>query len=164
MNKSISFSILAAIVLIGCSTSPQAIQTAIAQTQRALPTETLFPTQTAIILIVTATLSPTPLYTNSPIQTPTITLTPKPTATTPPPTQDITKTTKKEGTWLVGSEVSIGHWRAIGGDCYAVAYDSNGTEQDMVSGVGSILNVSFAYYSVEFVSYPGSCTWEYIGQ
>ena len=128
-----------------------------------MPSETSLPIQTAIIEIITATLSPTPLYTNTPIQTPTITLTPKPTATIPPPTQDITKTPKNEGTWLVGTEVSIGHWRAKGGDCYAVAFDANSQEQDMVTGVGSILYINSSYYSVKFVSYPDTCTWEYIG-
>lgn len=71
---------------------------------------------------------------------------------------------RTEGTWLVGSEVAPGKWRAVGGDCYAVTRDNSNDQVDMASGVGSIINVTPNDYSVEFVSYPDTCTWVYLGE
>jgi hypothetical protein len=89
-----------------------------------------------------------------------------PTATVPPPTPTIDKTTtdKKEGVYLVGSEVALGKWRASG-DCYEVLKDDNGEQLDMATGDRSIINIDKSgAYTVEFISFPANCTWSYLGR
>ena len=72
-------------------------------------------------------------------------------------------TPKGAGVWLVGSEIAPGNWRS-NGDCYAVPYSSNGEQiMGMTDGKNAIMYVSPSAFKVEFVDYPGVCTWSYIG-
>ncbi|PKO00815.1 MAG: hypothetical protein CVU42_03020 [Chloroflexi bacterium HGW-Chloroflexi-4] len=64
----------------------------------------------------------------------------------------------------MGDEVAAGKWRAIGGDCYMVTKDSQGGQMNMESGNGSVIVVPENAFTVEFVSYPGYCTWKYLGK
>jgi hypothetical protein len=73
------------------------------------------------------------------------------------------KIPRGEGTWLVGSEVAIGHWRNNGGDCYATTQDSNGNLLEFEDGPWAIIRVNAGAYSVKFVNYPGTCTWSFVG-
>ena len=105
-------------------------------------------------------------YTLNPTQTPTPTEIPtatKPVVTnTPKPTINPELTSDKgAGIWLVGREVAVGLWRASG-DCYAVTNDKNGNQLDMVDGAHSIISLPADAFTVEFVSFPGSCTWSYL--
>jgi hypothetical protein len=70
------------------------------------------------------------------------------------------------GTWLVGSELALGNWRNSGGDCYAVPYDSKGEPCPPYArgGRNAVIAVLPGTYSVEFVDYPDTCTWHYIGK
>lgn len=131
--KTSPFAFLICTLITSCAPSPSVISKAVVQTLAALPTSTpavtiVFETQivTSVALVeqtvevpVTVTPSPTPLF------TPTVTLTasrtpipsntPRPTAT-----EDPTRTTKYDGYYLVGPEISSGLWRSTGqGDsCY----------------------------------------------
>jgi hypothetical protein len=83
----------------------------------------------------------------------------------PEPTVNLKFTSNKtEGTWLVGNEVAVGQWRAIGGDCYSVIMDKTGEQLDLASGVNSIISVPTSAFSVKFVSFPGTCIWSYLGK
>ena len=85
-----------------------------------------------------------------------------PTATIPDATNPELTTDKAEGVWLVNTEVAVGLWRASG-DCYAVTYDKTGEQMDMADGSRSIISVPTNAFTVEFISYPGQCTWSYLG-
>lgn len=71
---------------------------------------------------------------------------------------------KTEGTYLVNIEISPGLWRATGGDCYSVTKNKNGDPLDMKSGINSIITIKDDDFQVEFVNYPGQCTWKYLGK
>lgn len=146
-------------LLIGCSQPKVEV----------LPTYTPYPTMAALPTYTPyPTLEPLPTYT--PYPTPVVP-TEVPTATvpaitnTPFPTVNPNLTSDKAaGVWLVGTEVAVGLWRAVGGDCYSVTYDKVGEQMDMASGPNSIINLPSSAFSVQFVSYPGNCTWTYLGQ
>jgi hypothetical protein len=156
--KRINVFLLAGLIVFGaCSPTPVAVVP--------LPTYTMYPT-----------LAPLPTYTPYPTLAPLPTYTPyprpteKPTATvpaitdTPEPTANSALTNDKaEGVWLVSKEVAAGLWRASG-DCYAVTEDKAGEQMDMASGPSSIIAIPSDAFSVKFVSYPGHCTWSYLGQ
>lgn len=127
--------LLIIIFLTACSPSPQAIQTAIAGTQMALPTLTAYPTQTpyptytippAIIVtkVVTETFTPSPLYTPTITSTPTKTLPPTKTpnlASTATAEQlAYLRAHKPDGNYLVGVDIAPGVWRnnSTGDSCY----------------------------------------------
>ena len=97
-------------------------------TQTAYPTLTPPPTYTPRIVIVTPTNTSTPLY------TPTITETPTKTATLTS-TPDPTKTDKRPGFYLVGSEIAPGVWRSLG--------DSNSCYWSITTQTGSIMSNHF---------------------
>lgn len=146
-------------LLIGCSQPKVEVQPTYTPypTLAALPTYTPYPT-----------LEPLPTYT--PYPTPVIpTVVPSETipavTATSNPTVNLNLTSDKEaGVWLVGTEVAVGLWRAVGGDCYSVTSDKSGGPMDMASGPNSIINIPPVAFSVQFVSYPGNCTWTYLGQ
>jgi hypothetical protein len=121
------FLILALCLLAACAPSPQAIQTAISETQAvwtqvpthtAYSTYTPFPTYTLqptifIAKIVTLTYTPTIIY------TPTITPTPTNTRTITPTINPLTLS-RGNGFYLVGIDIAPGLWRSQGNaeDCY----------------------------------------------
>jgi hypothetical protein len=152
--KKVFFLFIVSLLLSSCAPSESTIQTPLAATLASIPTQTAYPTYTAQAtlpaIIVTATplpFTPTPASTKTPIPTVNPNLT----------------TDKNEGIWLVGTEVAIGNWRAIGGDCYEVIFDKYNDQMNMESGVGSIIYVPSNAFTVKFVSYPGYCTWTYLG-
>lgn len=167
MKTSITIMALLVLILAGCQSatalSPTAAPSATAyptytplpplDTLTPYPTYTKGPTQTAVVIVVTAT---GPLYTLTPTTAPTKTPIPSPTV------EPINTKDKTEGVYLVGEEVAPGNWRASG-DCYAVTQDKNGDQLDMTTGNRSIIMVPPTAYSVKFVSYPGNCTWSYLG-
>jgi hypothetical protein len=63
MKKQITVFLVALILVTGCQPSEQAIQTAMAQTQAAIPTTTAFPTKT---VVPTATAVPTKIVIPTP--------------------------------------------------------------------------------------------------
>lgn len=146
---------LLVIFLVSCSPSESAIQTPLAATLAAIPTQTAYPTYTPLpvlpAIIVTATLLP-------------LTPTPEFTDTPQPTINPNLETDKTEGVWLVGTEVAVGNWRAVGDDCYEVIYDKFNEQLEMASGIGSVIYVPTNAYTVKFVSYPGFCTWTYLGK
>ena len=156
--KHIKVLLLVSILLAGCS-QPKA---------EALPTYTPYPTLAPLpTYTLYPTLEPLPTYipyptlvkpTNVPTATvPAITATPEPTVN-PDLTSD-----KKEGVYLIGSEVAPGQWRGSG-DCGIQIYDKTGMLLDAVTQKRSILNVPATAYRVEFWAYEAGCTWSYLGQ
>jgi hypothetical protein len=156
-------------LLAACTPSTSAIQTPLAATMAAIPTQTDYPTLTPY-----ATLTAYPTYTPVDTQTPWIILvtgtstsqqTPLEGSTpTPTPTVNPQLTTDKTaGVWIVGDQIAVGWWRSSG-DCYANTYNRNGGIIDTVFGTRGIINVAYNAYSVEFVDYPGTCTWSYLGR
>jgi len=128
------------------------------------PTNTFLPTYTFYpSLIPYPTYTPYPKPTQIPSETvPAVTNTPISTNTSLPTENTELRTDKIAGVWLVGSEVAVGQWRASG-DCYAVTRTKNGDQLDYKTGNRSIISVPANAYTVEFVSYPGNCTWSYVG-
>lgn len=127
------------------ATSTQAITFIISTITEVFPTATeVVPTATEVIPTATEVV---PTETEVPV-----------------PTADPTLTaTRGEGTYLVGSELAVGHWRITGNsNCYSVLKDQNGDALDMASGPKSILNVTASAYMVQFISFPDKCQWEYI--
>jgi hypothetical protein len=127
MKRILTLIALAAI-LAACTPKPEQIAPYLAQTLTAWPTNTPYPTLTlnptytplpalptytpqptltARVVVVTATGTPTPLY------TPTIT-------NTPEPTKDRLTSEKSAGIYLVGVDIAPGIWRNNGTDdsCY----------------------------------------------
>lgn len=102
--KNILFVILLALLLVGCGTSESAVQTAIAETAAANPTNTYTP-----IPSDTPSVTPSPTFTLTPSETPTVTapptetetLTPEPTAT---PTPDLRVIAIEPKEFLLGSD------------------------------------------------------------
>jgi hypothetical protein len=96
MNRIITIAIMTSIVLGACTQSPseQDIQTAIAQTLNANPSDTVVPSSTLTLSPTpTNTQTLTPTNTNTPTNTPTNTRTPTPTKTdTPTPLPPATQT------------------------------------------------------------------------
>ena len=125
-------------------------------TYTAYPTLTPNPTYTPNIVIVTATFTSTPKYTA------TITLTPTNTAT-PTNTQDPTKTDKKDGFYLVGSEIAPGVWRSNGtqDDCYWEISTSTG---DIIDNHFGMAGGTMYVPSSGFQVWVEDCgMWTYIG-
>lgn len=153
--------------LAACSTVTPEAQ----PTYTSYPTYTQYPTCEPLPTYTQyPTLEPYPTYTPypkpteiPPTETPEVTNTPKPTNTPEPTINPELTTDKTEGIWLVGSEVAAGLWRASG-DCYAVTRDKSGDQLDMASGSRSIITVPPSAFAVEFVSYPDTCTWSYLGK
>lgn len=97
-------------------------------TQTAYPTLTPPPTYTPRIVLVTPTNTSTPLYTSTITETPTKTAT---MTSTPDPT----KTDKRPGFYLVGSEIAPGVWRSLG--------ESDSCYWSITTQTGSIINNHF---------------------
>ena len=93
---------------------------------------------------------------------PTITKTPVPT-NTPVPTEDVTKRSRGDGTYLIGSEMSPGLWRSTPGqdNCYWEVRDANGDATGYYNGdsggVASIPASGFQFDTWECGQ------WEYLG-
>ena len=94
---------------------------------------------------------------------PTITKTPVPT-NTPTPTEDVTKLSRGDGTYLIGSAMSPGDWRSTPGhaNCYWAVDNANGATTGFYSGdsggVASIPASGFEFYT-------NNCgQWEYLGR
>ncbi len=119
MKKLLAFCLLFAFLLTACGPSDADLAAMLQSTLTAWPTNspyptyTLAPTQTARVIIVTPTLTPTPLFT--------ATITPTPTNTLPPtPTLDPRAYPKSDGFYLVNVDIIPGVWRSTAGydDCY----------------------------------------------
>ena len=93
---------------------------------------------------------------------PTITKTPVPT-NTPTPTEDVTKQSRGDGTYLIGSAMSPGLWRSTPGqdNCYWEVRDANGDATGYYNGdsggVASIPASGFQFDTWECGQ------WEYLG-
>lgn len=158
--KALIIIVIAVILLASCAPSESAIQTPIAQTLAAIPTNTAYPTYTMFPTLTAVIVTATPLpYTSTPVPT----NTPAPTNTPEPTENPELRTDKVEGVWLVNDEVAPGNWRALGGDCYALIFDKFNDQMNMESGSGMIIYVPSNAFTVKFVSYPGICTWTYLG-
>lgn len=92
------------LILVGCGQTPTPIVMTSQVTQIVTQIITVEVTRE---IIVTATYS-------GPTATFTPTLTPSPSAT-PAPTLDQTKADKKDGSYMVGTEIAAGIWRSSGG-------------------------------------------------
>ena len=99
---------------------------------------------------------------------PTITKTPTPTKTpvptsTPMPTEDVTKQSRGDGTYLIGSEMSPGLWRSTPGQasCYWTVRDANNNTMGVYNGdsggVASIPASGFQFFTDDCGQ------WEYLG-
>lgn len=124
---------LVGVLVTACAPNPSVISAAVVQTVEALPTsspvvKTVLQTQvvTAVVILketvevpVTVTPTQTPVFTAT--ITPTASRTPIPSSTPrPTATEDPTRTTKYDGFYLVGPEISPGLWRSTGqgNSCY----------------------------------------------
>lgn len=136
------------LLLSACAASPEAIQQAIAETQAAwtpVPTQTAYPTYTPqstytaaptayIIVIVTRTSTPTPIF-------------------TPEPTTDPLFDIHTSGFYLVGVDIASGIWRSDGtGDsCYWSVTKANGDIMDNHFGQsGGTAYIPANAFQVEF--------------
>jgi hypothetical protein len=176
-----------ALVFSGCVSTPEpsVIQAIVVQTQAALPTATSYPTytplpplstltplstftpyptftlpptQTPLVVIVTTTSSPTPLF------TPTITQTPTKTPI-PSPTRNPLQMDKRGGFYLVNVDIAPGIWRNNGtsDDCYWAVTTSTGKIISNHFGMGGgTMYIPATGYQVELKSSCG--TWIYLGQ
>jgi hypothetical protein len=114
MKRNTSFFLVAVILVMGCQPSESVIQTAMAQTQDALPTPILAPTSTASPLPTqtpSLTLSPTITLTPTVTFTPTLTFTPTSTSTPIPPAA-LTKQAKAATATLLAQYTAI-DWREL---------------------------------------------------
>ncbi len=163
------FILIIALSIIGCTAQApvtvevtRLVEKTVVVTQ--LITTTPGPTQTANIIIITVTSSPTPE------NTPTNTNSPEPTNTaeptfTPAPTQDKTKTDKGPGFYLVGSDIAAGVWRNNGNTdgCYWAVTSKTGDILDNHFGMGGgTMYVNSAGFQVEMSEECG--TWIYLGE
>jgi hypothetical protein len=112
------------------------------------------------IVVVTATYS-------GPSATPTITPTPAP-SLTPSPTIDYTKADKRDGSYMVGSEISPGIWRSSGGspdeNCWLSIKDFGG---DLVDITGELPGATIRIPNGEYMVYIGGgsgnkCVWSFL--
>ncbi len=176
LKKSFLAALLCLIVLSGCSftdkriepTVQSRVEQTIAQftkvpsntpyfTQTAYPTLTPNPTYTPKIVVVTATFTETPKY------TPTITETPTKTATLTS-TPDPTKTDKRPGFYLVGSEIAPGVWRSSGTSdtCYwSITTQTGNIINNHFGMAGGTMYVPSSGFQVELDADCG--TWTYLG-
>lgn len=114
------------------------------------PTYTIQPTYTPVILVVTATGTPTPEF------TPTLT-------NTPEPTKDPTMTDKWDGFYLVGMDIAPGVWRSNGNNdnCYWAVTTKTGDILDNHFGMaGGTMYISTNGFQVE-LKHCG--IWTYMG-
>lgn len=126
-------------------------------TQTAYPTLTPNPTYTPKIVIVTATLTNTPLYTSTITETPTNTAT---LTRTPDPT----KTDKHPGFYLVGEEIAPGVWRSLGtsDSCYwSITTQTGSIINNHFGMAGGTMYVPTSGFQVELDADCG--TWTYLG-
>jgi hypothetical protein len=138
MKKIFVFTLsLTALLLSACQYSDRAIQTAIAQTQQAwtpIPSQTPYPTYTAVYIIVTTTPSPTPIH--------------PPTPTLSPIFRD-----KTDGFYLVNRDIAPGTWRSTGTEasCYWEITAENGNILSNYFGVaGGTVTIPTDAYQVRF--------------
>ena len=150
MKKLISVFIFL-VIFSACTPSPEAIQTAIEQTQSVwtdVPTQTPYPTLTPWIVtkivtqIVKQTIVIPPSETPTPIYTPTITGTPTltPNVAQTATAAQIIKLKKDfgDGNYLVGVDIAPGVWRNNGtrDDCYWSRETRTGNIIDNYLGLG----------------------------
>ncbi len=168
--------IVGVVILSACAPSPQAVGQALSSTLNAMPTQTAYPTYTPNpTLTPYSTYTPYPTYTPAPTYTPKIivvTATSSPTAlytstATLDPTQAawITMTAEKEpGFYLVGVDIAPGHWRSTGkgSGCYWASLDEKGEIIDNNYGLAGVTAyIPQNAYQVEFGEKCG--TWVYLG-
>lgn len=111
------------------------------------------------LVVVTATYS-------GPSATPTQTVTPAP-SLTPSPTVDTTKADKRDGSYLVGTEISPGIWRSSGGvPDEACWLEINSFSGDLVDITGELPGSIISIPSGEYIVYIGGgsgnkCVWTF---
>ncbi len=166
----------------GCAPSESAIQTPVAGTLAAIPTQTAYPTltkyptltpnntatpyptytlpatQTQWVIVVTATNTPTPINSPTPTMIPTETFTVTPTKD--PLTED-----KKKGFYLVGIDIATGIWRSSGesDSCYwSITTRTGNIINNHFGMAGGTMYISSNAYQVEMNADCG--TWTYLGE
>jgi hypothetical protein len=160
--------ILAMVIFVtfGCNSSVDTLKLSVEQTVTALPpivhtvvhtVETTREVERVVTEIVVQTMIVTATYAG-PTFTPTVT-------NTPEPTIDSTKTDKKPGTYLIGSQIAPGNWRSLGnGDgCYWKVSDNQGEIVNNYFGsAGTIMYIPPSGYLVELEKKCGN--WQYLGK
>jgi hypothetical protein len=170
MKKQFALLMALIIFLAACSPSEGAIQTPVAATVAAIPTQTSYPTLTPY-----PTQTPYPTLTLPPTLTPevrvvtaTFTATPEVTATatqTPGPTQDPLTLDKEAGIYLVGIDIAPGLWRNNGetSKCYWAVSSKTGDIVANHFGAGKgTLYLSKSSFQVQLDEECG--TWKYMGK
>ncbi len=171
--------LLVIVLLAGCQPSPDQLSQLLNQTLQSIPTSTPYPSNTPyptytaypsltpvhtatvyptytkvptlkpVVVIVTATSSPTPEFTPTETQLPT-------------PTVDPLKAVHTWGFYLVGSEIAPGTWRSLANmdKCYwAVLTKENEIIDNYYGAAGGIMFIPSTAYVVELGKYCGN--WEY---
>jgi len=96
---------------------------------------------------------------------PTATVTP---SLTPSPTIDLTKTDKKDGSFMVGTEITPGIWRSSGGDpkdkCWIQIKTLSGDLVDIAGDLpGGTIRIPTGQYIVYIGGGSGNlCTWTFL--
>lgn len=143
--------------LVGCGKTPTPIVVTSQVTQLVTQLVTVEVTRE---IIVTSTYS-------GPTSTFTPTLTPAPSAT-PEPTLDQTKADKKDGSYMVGTEISDGIWRSSGGspddECWLKIETFSGKTEDIT---GELPGGTIRIPSGEYIVYIGGgsgnkCIWTFL--
>ena len=110
-----------------------------------------------IVTVILATSTP-----SGPTATPTITKTPVPT-NTPVPTEDVTKQSRGDGFYLIGSEMSPGNWRSTPGhdNCYWKVSNAIGDiMRNHFGDSGGVASIPASGFQFE----ADNCgQWEYLG-
>ncbi|PKN98360.1 MAG: hypothetical protein CVU42_12575 [Chloroflexi bacterium HGW-Chloroflexi-4] len=157
MKKKLFWLPIIALIIIGCGKTPTPMIVTSQVTQLVTQLVTVEVTRE---IIITATYS-------GPTATATITNTPTPT-NTPEPTVDTTKTDKRDGSFMVGSEIAPGIWRSSGGvsdkECALVIKSYSGDTKDITYSLpGGTIRIP----SGEFIVYIGGgsgneCIWTFL--
>ena len=147
---------LIAILFTACGPSIEA---------RVQGTLTAIPTSTAIIRtqIVQKVITQVRIVERVEYRDKIVTATPTGPTSTPAPTVDVTKTDKRPGSYLVGSEIASGNWRSTGtgSDCYWEVRNRSG--EIMNNNYGDAGGVMFIQAGAFVVALDSECgTWEFI--
>jgi hypothetical protein len=155
--KKLIFPLFLVCFLVGCGKTPTPIVVTSQVTQLVTQLVTVEITRE---IIVTSTYS-------GPTLTFTPTLTPAPSAT-PEPTLDQTKADKKDGSYMVETEIAAGIWRSSGGEpdekCALTIRSFSGDTKDITYDLpGATIRIPLGEYIVYIGGGSGNaCTWFYL--
>jgi len=181
--KNIITAVFVIIFLAACAPSPQAIQAAVAGTQAAwtqvptqtayatytaYPTMTDYPTYTAFVVTQIVTITSTPTFLFTPTEPGPPTATPDTKATETAKALAVLRSDKRDGSYMVGTEIAPGIWRSSGGssdeECWIQIKKLSG---DLVGIAGDLPGGTIRIPDGEYIVYIGGgsgnlCTWSFL--